>query len=415
MGKSGGAAELLRRAQAVFDDPSNRLASAAAGAWRGGFASGGQWMAAALEVLRGCLLPPPPRNLHYLGLVKYGLAGGAALLCVAAGLLLRTPLVAALCVPVFYAVEAQMVFLFPLVLDGEPWPFRESLRWTRRAGGTLRVMGIVMPIAATMVFGGFLGRGFVRSWCTGCLAVCIWYEDLRGAARLEPRSHFPFEFGSFRPLHVRREAVALGTPQPVRILYASDLHLGHWWTAPVGELLYAAAREAKPHLILLGGDLIDHRRALPDLHKTIGLLTSVAPVHAISGNHDDCLDPGELRAAILAAGGHWLPEQPIDAPIRIDGTLRAGAGPRILCAHYPSVFPDAVAAGYTLVLAGHLHGGQCVLGTQRDRLYPACWIHRWHGLRFTDQGALLLVSRGAGDTFPFRFNCPREVILCEIT
>jgi hypothetical protein len=23
--------------------------------------------------------------------------------------------------------------------------------------------------------------GFVRSWCLGCLAVCIWYEDLRGA------------------------------------------------------------------------------------------------------------------------------------------------------------------------------------------------------------------------------------------
>lgn len=50
---------------------------------------------------------------------------------------------------------------------------------TAQAGGTLRVMAVVMPIAATMLGGGFVGRGFLRSWCLGCLAVCIWYEDLR--------------------------------------------------------------------------------------------------------------------------------------------------------------------------------------------------------------------------------------------
>ena len=67
------------------------------------------------------------------------------------------------------------------------------------------------------------------------------------------------------------------------------------------------------------------------------------------------------------------------------------------------------------MLAGHLHGGQCVLATRRGRLYPAAWIYRWHGLRFAEWGAVLLVSRGAGDTLPVRFNCPREVILCMIT
>jgi predicted MPP superfamily phosphohydrolase len=78
-------------------------------------------------------------------------------------------------------------------------------------------------------------------------------------------------------------------------------------------------------------------------------------------------------------------------------------------------FPAAAAAGYGLVLAGHLHGGQCVLATRRRRLYPAAWIYRWHGLRFAEWGAVMLVSRGAGDTLPIRFNCPREVILCALT
>ena len=40
-------------------------------------------------------------------------------------------------------------------------------------------MGTVLPLAAVMLFGGLIGKGFVRSWCLGCLAVCIWYEELR--------------------------------------------------------------------------------------------------------------------------------------------------------------------------------------------------------------------------------------------
>jgi hypothetical protein len=72
-----------------------------------------------------------------------------------------------------------MVFLFPLVLDGSAAPFRDSRRWTVRAGGTLSVMRIVLPLAATMLFGGFVGQGFVRTWCLGCLAVCLWYEKIR--------------------------------------------------------------------------------------------------------------------------------------------------------------------------------------------------------------------------------------------
>jgi hypothetical protein len=173
---------LLRRAAQEYDDPASGLARAAAGAWRTGFASGGRWMAEALGHLRQARPPAGGRALNVLGLVKYGLAGGAALACVALAFALGQPLVALLCVPAFYAVEAQMVFLFPLALDGYPRPYRESLRWTRRAGGTLAVMAVVLPIAATMLLGGLVGRGFVRSWCVGCLAVCVWYEGLRQAA-----------------------------------------------------------------------------------------------------------------------------------------------------------------------------------------------------------------------------------------
>ncbi|MBL7663460.1 hypothetical protein JNK13_11975 [bacterium] len=78
-----------------------------------------------------------------------------------------------------------MVFLFPLLLEGgeiEIW--KRSLKLSNQAGGTVKVMLTVIPIAATMIFGGFfrapLRRGnFVRAWCIGCLAIIVWYERLR--------------------------------------------------------------------------------------------------------------------------------------------------------------------------------------------------------------------------------------------
>jgi predicted MPP superfamily phosphohydrolase len=231
------------------------------------------------------------------------------------------------------------------------------------------------------------------------------------------RRLMPFEVGAFGPLAVRREVVCLGHGRPVRLVYASDLHLGHWWTSGVPAQLLDACRLARPDVILLGGDLADRRGGLPALRDGVRALAAVAPVAAVPGNHDERPGVAAVRAAVVAGGGYWLPDRPLDEPIAIDAAVRPArsAGPRLLCAHYPGVFPAAARAGYGLVLAGHLHGGQCVLATVGGRLYPAVWFHRWHGLRFADGDAALLVSRGAADTFPIRFNCPREVILCEIS
>jgi predicted MPP superfamily phosphohydrolase len=278
-------------------------------------------------------------------------------------------------------------------------------------------MRVVVPLACTMLFGGLAGRGFLRCWCLGCLAVCLWYEDLRNLPLSDGGPWFPLELGTSGPLLVRREAVHLGSARPLRVLFASDLHLGHWWTRPVTGQLVLAAREAAPDLILLGGDLSDNLRGLPALLECVRDLAEVAPVHAVPGNHDEGAGLNDVRAAVEAGGGHWLQDRAIEGPVRIDGRIdrEAQPGSRLLCAHHPGVFPAAAAAGYGLVLAGHLHGGQCVLATRGGRLYPAAWVYRWHGLRFAEWGAVLLVSRGAGDSFPVRFNCPREVILCTIT
>lgn len=179
------ALDLLARARAHYDAPDSRLSGEAGRAWRTFFASGAAWMAMALTLLRNQSPPGLDRSFNLLGIIKYGLASVGALLCAAAAWWWASPWLLVLVPLVFYAIEARMVFLFPLALDGSRTPFRDANRLTSRAGGTMAVMAVVMPLAAVMLFGGFLGRGFVRCWCLGCLAVCLWYEDLRQAQPLE--------------------------------------------------------------------------------------------------------------------------------------------------------------------------------------------------------------------------------------
>ena len=373
-------------------------------------------MQLALETVRGRPCVRTALNYQRLGLIKYGLAVASALAVALAACVCRAAWLAPLAALAFYAVEAQMVFLFPLALDGSDRPFRAARTWTRRAGGTAAVMRVVIPLACTMLFGGLAGRGFLRSWCLGCLAICLWYDDLRTKPSASAGIRFPFEFGASGALLVRREHIHLGLPRSLRVLYASDLHLGHRWTREIPGQLVRSAHESAPDLILLGGDLADNRRGLPALERCVRELSEFAPVHAVPGNHDERTGLAGVRAAVEAGGGHWLPDRPVDGPIRIDGRLDPGvhAGRRLLCTHHPGEFRAAAEAGYSVVLAGHLHGGQCVLATRGGRLYPGAWFYRWHGLRFEEPGAVLLVSRGAGDTLPVRFNCPREVILCEL-
>jgi len=136
-------------------------------------------MRSALAQLRHTPPAGSTRGFNTLGTIKYGLSSAAALVCLVAAVWFEQPLLAALIVPAFYAVEAQFVFLFPLALDETPHLWLHSRQLTVAGGGTLAVMGTVLPLAAVMLFGGLAGRGFVRSWCLGCLAVCIWYEEIR--------------------------------------------------------------------------------------------------------------------------------------------------------------------------------------------------------------------------------------------
>jgi hypothetical protein len=143
------------------------------------FQVGGQWMKKALKRMGVESLSRFKPPFQELGYFKYGLAAWAALL--AGCLLLQAGPWAAstAALLVFYLVESQMVFLFPLSIEAVEDPIRESLRDVRRAGGNFKVMVTVMVLALYMVSGGFFRENLKKSWCIGCLAVLVWHLRLR--------------------------------------------------------------------------------------------------------------------------------------------------------------------------------------------------------------------------------------------
>ena len=386
-------------------------------------------MSQALSVLRRREVELPcDVSFASLGLVKYALASSAAVVVTAAIAVARLWWLAPLAVFAFYAVEVQMLFAFPLAIDRHPRPLRGSRRLMLRSSGTTaRAVARVLPIATLMLFGGFFGRGFLRSWAIGCLAVCIWYEQAR-ALRARPTPTRGFELGAARPPIVRCESCVLGRAgksdgaRVTSLLYVSDLHLTRPWTRRLVTDLPRIARETRPDAILLGGDLVDNVNGLADLARLVERLSRSAPLYARAGNHDERMGIARVRATVTRAGGQWLDATPVQLT---PGLWMCGAvadashvtdGARVLCAHDPADFPSAAEAGFDLVLAGHLHGGQCVWFERAGRQYPGAWLNRWTGLRFCDarRRCTMIVSRGAGDTLPLRWNCPREVVLCQI-
>lgn len=215
-----------------------------------------------------------------------------------------------------------------------------------------------------------------------------------------------FEWAASGQLLVRRES--LGLELGLDLLYVSDLHLRAGLPARLEAQVLEAAVQTRPDHILLGGDLVDSASGLERLADLVARLARLAPVGAVSGNHDRMVGRERVQEAVCGAGARWLEDGG-------DGLIsgRPEEGATVLCAHDPAVV-ESVPETTRLVLAGHLHGGQMVLAERAGKLYPGALFYRWNGLRFERGSTTLLVSRGVTDTVPLRYNCPREVLLVKL-
>lgn len=207
-----------------------------------------------------------------------------------------------------------------------------------------------------------------------------------------------------------------------RLLYVSDIHLRRTRSDNLCRQVLESARASEIDLLLLGGDLVDEPAELHKLRDLVGALRELAPVFAVGGNHDRRVGLNRVGDAVVQGGGEWIHAG--SARLAHGSRVIAVSGPdapsasagdvRVLCAHNPRVWKTARQHGYDLVLAGHLHGCQCVAFEFRDRLFPGAVFYPYCYISHQDQSTRLVVSRGVSDLVPIRWRCPREVVLCHV-
>lgn len=395
------------------------------------FGEGAHWMHAAMKHAGWKLPQFAEEGVHeWRGWLKYGVCGLLALIVAIVAWIFDCEMAAPLLgIVAFYIAEAQMVFVFPEALLGNRSPWFRARSLTVVAGGTLRVITTVMPIAAGMLSGFLRKDGAVHAWCRGCLAIVLWHRRVRDAERIwtTDESSLPrIEVGPVNPLLLRHETIHHGLPGSFRILWISDLHWRNDGDARVLLGLLSIVRHTKPDAIILGGDFLDSGNSAGLFGILLRRLSSLAPCIALPGNHDSGKKQTIVRNIVTDAGATWLPDSGkveiwnaegdqlrVTSP---SGLKKPSDGvPSLLCVHDPAELDTmSGASGACGAIAGHLHGGQWILWEKSGRFFPTVWFYphacrreRWNGID-------LIVSRGAGDTLPLRWNCPREVILLEI-
>lgn len=265
---------------------------------------------------------------------------------------------------------------------------------------------------------------------------------------------------------LRAEQVSVLAPgsAPRRILHLSDLHMTpsqadkRRWVAALARL--------EPDLVVVTGDFLSHRLAVPAVMDALGPLLDFPGAFTLGSN--DYLAPHagnplrylrgpstisrvrevlpwpdlvsgltrwgwmdldnqrhrlELEGWAVDARGVDDPHIRLDRYDRVAGPFEADSTLRLGVAHAPylRVLDAMTADGADLILAGHTHGGQvrvpgygalvsnCDLPPKRSRGLST------HRVR-QSQSSLLHVSAGLGTSpfAPIRFACPPEATLLTL-
>ena len=224
----------------------------------------------------------------------------------------------------------------------------------------------------------------------------------------------------------------------LRIAFLSDIHAGSYLNAKDLCRLFARVAEKQPHLVCLGGDLVNTReREILMYTEALQLLSPELGIVAVPGNHDHSqqrnkgtdyweafLKDQGVRVLInegtrLTFGGDsfWLAgvddltEGRPDLSRALEGSTREE--PKILLSHNPDLFYEASAVGLDLTLSGHTHGGQVKLF---GKVVLSHSHFGWHEGLFDEDGCYLYVGRGVGVTvLPLRIGAPAEVPIVELT
>ena len=240
-------------------------------------------------------------------------------------------------------------------------------------------------------------------------------------------------------VHLLEHELQVGRPPgrpPLRIAFASDLHIGPTTPAAVLDNAFALLTRARPDVLALGGDYVFlgalHER-VAELKRRVAAVPARVKV-AVLGNHDFWARPERLAHGLAEIGVHVLINRALRLPPPHDDIAVVGLDDPVTgrvaaeavaqaadVAHKLAVChsPDAIdALGHTdvsLLLCGHTHGGAVCLPGYRPVVMPSRAGRRYPYGRHQVNGLTLFVSRGVGGSLvPVRTWAPPDVVVFTV-
>ncbi|HPO17051.1 MAG TPA: metallophosphoesterase family protein [Candidatus Hydrogenedentes bacterium] len=213
-----------------------------------------------------------------------------------------------------------------------------------------------------------------------------------------------------------------------RILHLSDLHLD--LHPDIAEAIWNHVKPLSYDLCVITGDFCsvtmqDPAIAMGEMRRLVQCIHS--PIFAVLGNHDRIEILPELEAmgvrvlmnerVVIGREEKEIYLAGIDDPhlFQTDNIAKAIDGiPRnsatILLAHSAEIFAEANAAGVTVLLCGHTHGGQISLPGGIAILHNASHPRYMNYGSWRYQALRGYTSRGTGSCIaPLRFFAPPEI------
>lgn len=234
---------------------------------------------------------------------------------------------------------------------------------------------------------------------------------------------------------VRTNVEARGIP-PLRIAFASDLHLGPTTSPKTLHRAFELLAEAQPDVLLLGGDYVFLHGTPEKARELRRLVESVKARHkfAVLGNHDLWTTHQYLENALSEAGAKMLtnassrlsdPHNDV-AIVGIDdpwtGTPNvaqafegaANAAIVFVLCHAPEGLPLCEGRSFSLYLCGHTHGGHVATPIGAPVIPGRIGRALVAGEHQTKWGRAI-ISRGVGGIeVPFRTWAPPDIVIVDV-
>ncbi|HQU83196.1 MAG TPA: metallophosphoesterase [Pyrinomonadaceae bacterium] len=220
-----------------------------------------------------------------------------------------------------------------------------------------------------------------------------------------------------------------------RLIHLSDIHHSPFTNLEHITRAVKISNRLKPDLFVLTGDYVSHETEyIEPVAKVLGELKAEFGTFACLGNHDHWTDAEAVTNSFRANKINVLNNEGLRFEARDASFWLAGVDDymvgktdiaaalrgsyedemKLLLAHNPIIFRQAVRYGVDLVLSGHTHGGQVKIRDKERKILPRK-RKLTNGLH-ERKDSQIYITRGIGTVvLPVRYQCPPEISLIELT